>query len=59
VAALYHAKDVPVPEASKVAVNPALTVADEGVTAGDGVGVLVKATAMREPVQPSDDVCSA
>ena len=57
-AALYHAKDVPVPDALKVADKPALTVADEGVTAGAGVGVLVKVAAVREPVHPFA-VCSA
>ena len=59
VAALYHAKDVPVPDASKDVVKPAVTVADGGVTEGAGVGVLVKVTAVREPVQPSEEVCSA
>ena len=34
VAALYHAKDAPVPDASKVAVKPASTDAEGGVTEG-------------------------
>jgi hypothetical protein len=34
VAALYHAKDTPVPDASKVVVKPASTVAEGGVTEG-------------------------
>ena len=59
VAALYHAKDVPVPDATKDVVKPAVTVAEEGVTEGAGVGVLVKVAAVRVPVQPSDEVCSA
>ena len=33
-AALYHANDTPVPDASKVVVKPASTVAEGGVTEG-------------------------
>jgi hypothetical protein len=44
VAALYHAKDVPVPEALKVVVKPAATVAAGGVTVGaEGKGNTVNA----------------
>ena len=58
VAALYHAKVVPGPDASKDVVKPAVTVAEGGVTEGAGIGVLVKVVAVREPAHPFA-VCSA
>lgn len=59
VAALYHAKDEPVPEAVKVVDSPAATVAEAGVTEGAAVGVLVRVVEVRALTQPSDEVCSA
>jgi hypothetical protein len=58
VEALYQAKEEPVPDAVKVVDIPAITVADEGVTEGAGIGVLVKVAAVREPAHPFA-VCSA
>ena len=41
-AALYQAKDVPIPDASKDVVKPAVTVAEGGVTEGAGLVFLLK-----------------